>query len=75
MCEFIAFVGRLAIEVKSIEFTEQYVQVFGQTAISRGRLQLDSDILRLDQRFLRVYSKRDGIWRAVSVAVTPIPKG
>jgi len=24
------------IEVKSIEFTEQYVQVFGQTAISRG---------------------------------------
>jgi hypothetical protein len=25
----------------------------------------------IDQRFLRVWARREGIWRAVSVAVTP----
>jgi hypothetical protein len=28
--------------------------------------------IAIDQRFLRVFVKRDGIWQAVSVAVTPI---
>jgi ketosteroid isomerase-like protein len=26
----------------------------------------------IDQRFVRVWAKRDGIWQAVSVAVTPV---
>jgi ketosteroid isomerase-like protein len=56
----------------SATFSEQYVRVFGDTGISRGRLQLESDDRRIDQRFLRVYAKRDGTWQAVSVAVTPI---
>jgi hypothetical protein len=30
------------------------------------------DDRRVDQRFLRVFAKRDGILQAVSVAVTPI---
>ena len=60
--------------VKSVRFSEQYVHVFGGTGISRGRLQLELDDGRIviDQRFLRVFAKRDGIWRAVSVAVTPV---
>ena len=60
--------------VKSVIFSEQYVHVFGGTGISRGRLQLtlDDDRIVLDQRFLRVFAKRDGIWQAVSVAVTPV---
>jgi len=55
-------------------FSEQLVRVFGDTATSRGRLQLESDDHRIvtDQRFLRVFAKRDGIWQAVSVAVTPV---
>jgi len=62
--------------LKSITFSEQFVCVFGGTGISRGRLQLELEDHRIhlfiDQRFLRVFAKRDGTWRAVSVAVTPI---
>ena len=53
-------------------FSEQAVHVFGKTAITRGRLQLDLNDRRVDQRFLRVFSYRNGTWRAVSVAVTPL---
>ena len=59
--------------LKSISFSEQYVSVFGQTAISRGRLKLEVDDHSVDQRFLRVFAKRDGVWRAVAVSVTPVP--
>jgi ketosteroid isomerase-like protein len=60
--------------LKSVTFSEQYVHVFGDTGISRGRLQLELDDGRIviDQRFLRVFAKRDGIWQAVAVAVTPV---
>jgi ketosteroid isomerase-like protein len=60
--------------VKSVMFSEQFVCVFGDTGISRGRLQIGMDDGRIviDQRFLRVFANRDGIWQAVSVAVTPI---
>jgi ketosteroid isomerase-like protein len=53
-------------------FSEQAVLVFGDAAISRGRLQLELTDRRVDQRFLRVFSKRNGRWRAVSVAVSPL---
>ncbi len=60
--------------VKSVIFSEQYVHVFGDAGISRGRFQIELNDGRIavDQRFLRVFSKRDGIWQAVSVAVTPV---
>jgi hypothetical protein len=57
---------------RSIRFSEQYVRSFGSTGISRGRLQLEFEDRKVDQRFLRVYAKRDGRWQAVSVAVTPV---
>jgi Domain of unknown function (DUF4440) len=57
---------------RSVNFSEQSVCVFGNTGISRGRLQLELEDCRIDQRFLRIFAKRDGIWQAVSVSVTPI---
>lgn len=57
---------------KWAKFSEQFVQVFGSTAISRGRLQVDLGDKQINQRFLRVFAKREGVWRAVSVAVTPL---
>ena len=61
-------------QIKSVTISEQYVHVFGGTGISRGRLQLESEDGRIvvDQRFLRVFAKRDETWQAVSVAVTPV---
>lgn len=56
---------------KSVVFSEQSICVFGDTAISRGRLRLELEDRGIDQRFLRVFAKRDGVWRAVSVAITP----
>ena len=56
----------------SVSFSEQFVRVFGNAAISRGRLQLELADRQVDQRFMRVYSKRDGCWRAVSVSVAPV---
>jgi ketosteroid isomerase-like protein len=60
--------------VKSVTFSEQYVRVFGDTGVSRGRLQieLNDGRIAIDQRFMRVFAKRDGSWQAVSVAVTPV---
>jgi len=57
---------------RSVAFTDQEVHVFGDAAISRGRLRLELEDRVVDQRFLRVFAKRDGRWQAVSVAVTPI---
>ena len=60
--------------VKSVTFSEQYLCVFGGTGISRGRLQIgmEDGRIAINQRFLRVFARRDGIWQAVSVAVTPV---
>ena len=58
---------------RSVSFSEQSVHVFGAAGLSRGRLQLELEDRRIDQRFLRVFAKRNGLWRAVSVAVTPVP--
>ena len=57
----------------SARFSGQAVLVFGDTAVSRGRLQLELTDRKVDQRFLRVYARRHGRWRAVTVAVTPAP--
>ena len=61
-------------QARSIAFSDQEVRVFGDAAISRGRLRLELEDQSIDQRFLRVFAKRDGRWQAVSVAVTPVPE-
>jgi ketosteroid isomerase-like protein len=53
-------------------FGEQSVRVFGDTAISRGRLEVELEDHRVDLWFLRVFARREGFWRAVSAAVTPV---
>jgi ketosteroid isomerase-like protein len=57
---------------RSIAFTERSVRPHGSTAITRGRLTLEHDGRRIDQRFMRVYTKRGGRWWAVAVQVFPI---
>ncbi|HEX5376753.1 MAG TPA: nuclear transport factor 2 family protein [Solirubrobacterales bacterium] len=59
--------------VRLVDFSEQFVRVFGDAAISRGRLRLDLEDRVVDQRFLRVFAKREGRWQAVSVSVSPVP--
>ena len=56
---------------KTVMFSEQFVRAFGDAGVTRGRLQMKLEERRVDQRFLRVFAKRNGLWQAVSVAVTP----
>jgi Domain of unknown function (DUF4440) len=54
-----------------LEFELLAFHVFGETAITRGRLvAIATDDIRR-QSFMRVYAKRDGTWRAVAVQVVP----
>ena len=59
-------------QARSVIFSEQSVSVFGDAGLSSGRLQLELEDRRIDQRFLRVFARRNETWRAVSVAVTPV---
>lgn len=58
--------GRLQIELedRSVEVAKAaIIDVDGKTVTPAAGI---------DQRFLRVWAKSDGIWQAVSVAVTPV---
>lgn len=53
-----------------LEFDEFDIHVFGNTAITKGRLtanQTDGQVRQ--QRFIRVYAKRNGEWKAVTAQV------
>ena len=56
-----------------LEFDEFDVHVFGDTAITKGRLtanQMDGQVRQ--QRFIRVYAKQDNEWKAVAAQVIPL---
>ena len=58
------------------EFDEFTLRLFGQTAIVTGRLsgtgQDDDGTFYLEQRFTRVYVKRNDRWQAVATQVTVV---
>lgn len=49
-------------------FERQAAQLYGDTAVTRGRFTADGLPV---QNFLRVYARRSGKWQAVSVQVVP----
>ena len=57
---------------RAIAFSEQSLRLFESTAVTRGRLRLEHEGGRIDQRFMRVYAKRDGRWHAVAVQVSAV---
>jgi ketosteroid isomerase-like protein len=58
----------------SHEFDEFDLRMFGNVAIVTGRLtgkgRNDAGDFTLEQRFTRVYVRREGVWRAVATQVT-----
>lgn len=52
----------------TLVFERHASRVFGDAAITRGTLYAGGERV---QSFLRVYARRDGEWRAVSVQVVP----
>jgi ketosteroid isomerase-like protein len=56
-----------------LEFDEFDIHVFGDTAITKGRLtanQADGEVRQ--QRFIRIFAKRNGEWKAVTAQVIPL---
>jgi hypothetical protein len=59
-------------EPRRVEFSELSLELFGPTAVSRGRVRIEHPEGAAEQRFVRIYSRRDDRWQAVSVHVFPI---
>jgi ketosteroid isomerase-like protein len=55
-----------------VAFSEGSLQMFTPTAITRGRVRIEHPDRVVDQRFVRVYSKRNGGWQAIYVVVYPV---
>jgi ketosteroid isomerase-like protein len=57
-------------------FDEVVFRIYGETAVVTGRLtgsgQSGDQPVQIDQRYLRVYVRRAGRWRAVVTQVTPV---
>lgn len=58
-----------------ITFTRGELWVFGDTAVTTGSTAVSAPGVAIAQRFTRVWSKRGGRWRAVSVQVVPLAQG
>lgn len=59
--------------VTQVRFSEFALRCWGPTATTRGRVMVETASEVIDQRYMRVYSKRQGRWWAVSVQVVPVP--
>ena len=59
-------------EGRRVEFSELSLEMFGPTAVTRGRIRVEHPEAPAEQRFVRVYSKRNERWRAVAVYVFPL---
>ena len=62
-----------APEGRPVAFSERSIQVFGPTALTRGRIRVEHPEGAAEQCFTRIYSKREHGWQAVAVQVFPVP--
>jgi hypothetical protein len=58
---------RPTLQGARVDFSQACPEMFTPTAVSRGRIQHPDRVV--DQRFVRVYSKRETGWEAVYVVV------
>ena len=58
-------------EVES-SFEEGAVYLFGSTAVTTGQVTIKTEDNFIQQRFTRIYAKRDGHWKAVAVQIVPL---
>jgi Domain of unknown function (DUF4440) len=59
-------------EGATVVFSEAGMQMFTPTAVTWGRVRISHPDRVVDQRYVRVYSKRENRWQAVFVVVFPV---
>jgi len=55
-----------------VVFSEVAMRMFTPTAVTWGRIRIEHPDRVVDQRFVRVFSKRQSRWQAVFVFVSPV---
>ena len=55
-----------------VVFSEAGMQMFTPTAVTWGRVRIQHPDRVIDQRYVRVYSKRETRWQATFVSVFPV---
>ena len=58
--------------ISILEFDGFGLSIFENTAITRGSVTVSSVDFRVQQRFMRVWAKRDGHWKSIAVQVVAI---
>jgi ketosteroid isomerase-like protein len=66
---------RPTLQGARVDFSEASLQMFTPTAVTRGRVRIQHADRAVDQRYVRVYSKRETGWQAVYVVVFPVGPG
>jgi len=59
-------------EGAKVSFSEFGIQMYPPTAMTYGRVRIEHSDRVVDQRYVRVYSKRHKCWQAVAVFVFPV---
>jgi hypothetical protein len=59
-------------EGAKVSFSEFGIQMYPPTAMTYGRVLIEHSDRVVDQRYVRVYSKRSNRWQAVAVFVFPV---
>ena len=62
---------RPTLEGAKVAFSESGMQMYSPTAVTWGRVRIEHPDRVVDQRYVRIYSKRDSRWQAVFVSVYP----
>ena len=57
---------------RKVSFGEHGIELFGPTAVTRARVLIEHEGELVDQRVVRVFSKREARWQAVAVYVFPL---
>ncbi|MBA3804914.1 MAG: nuclear transport factor 2 family protein [Acidobacteria bacterium] len=72
--QFVADVKAGGLRADSFYQDERYVRIFGETAVSTGRLSLKYQAHIIQTRYTRVYVKRQGSWQLIIMQTTRITR-
>jgi ketosteroid isomerase-like protein len=59
---------------ESATYDQVELYVYGQTAVVTSLFRGEGKDVTFEQRFMRVYTNRDGQWQCVATQVVPIPE-
>jgi ketosteroid isomerase-like protein len=59
---------------ESAVYDDVQIHVYGQTAVVTSLFRGQGQDIQFEQRFMRVYAKRGGVWQCVATQVVPIPE-